>query len=176
MSYADLLVLTQSLVNRIETYSSVFRRLFTILLIFRTTLCMWFHTIHLPHSHFCFQNKGIADDLQQLAEHVDQLRINHGLPHGPHPNWSDGLNEPICVQPPALSNSVFPIYTAPFSEFYGMSAKDLQAIFRKYPVIVLRDRPTRLKCDLASLEEWGNVDELRTMHGNKTRMQLKRFL
>ena len=46
-----------------------------------------------------------------------------------------------------------------------MSAKYLQAIFCVHPVIVLSDRPTRLKCDLNSLEEWGNLDDLRVMHG-----------
>lgn len=46
-----------------------------------------------------------------------------------------------------------------------MSSKALQDLFRVHAVIVVRGRPVRLKCDLESLEEWGNVDELRDMHG-----------
>lgn len=52
-----------------------------------------------------------------------------------------------------------------YSDFLKTSAKDFQDIFRGHPAIVVSGRPTRLKCDLASLEEWGGVDELRIMHG-----------
>lgn len=52
-----------------------------------------------------------------------------------------------------------------YSDFLKTSSKDFQDIFRAHPVIVVSGRPTRLKCDLASLEEWGGVDELRVMHG-----------
>lgn len=52
-----------------------------------------------------------------------------------------------------------------YSTFMTTSAKDLQDIFRAHPAIVVSGRPTRLKCNLASLDEWGDVDELRVMHG-----------
>lgn len=52
-----------------------------------------------------------------------------------------------------------------FATFSKSSSKDLQDLFRAYPAIVVSGRPTRLKCDLASLEEWGSIDELRVMHG-----------
>ena len=98
--------------------------------------------------------------------HVDKARKEYGLPFGGDPHSVDKTNStispPSTLDKPAKS---FPIYTTKFSEFYSMSAKDLQAIFRVHPVIVLSDHPTHLKCDLNSLEEWGNLDDLRVMHG-----------
>ena len=52
-----------------------------------------------------------------------------------------------------------------FPDFYTMSSQALQAIFCKYPVIVVHGRLNRLRCDIASLEEWGDPDALRVMHG-----------
>lgn len=53
-----------------------------------------------------------------------------------------------------------------FATYLTISAKELQERFRTYPAIVVSGRPTRLKCDAASLEEWGGLDEMRVMHGN----------
>lgn len=76
-----------------------------------------------------------------------------------------GTTTPITISPPSVDAAVFPIRTMSHEQFFRMSAKDMQDIFRKYPVIVVTGRPTRLRFDLASLEEWGDLDEPRTMHG-----------
>lgn len=74
---------------------------------------------------------------------------------------TDSLNLPELATPPERS----PIYTMDYLAFLKSSTKELQDLFRAYPAIVVSGRPTRLKCDLASLEEWGSLDELRDMHG-----------
>lgn len=79
------------------------------------------------------------------------------------------MSSPVALlTPPKLSDDS-PIYTMDFANFLKTSAKDLQNLFRRYPAIVVSGRPTHLKCDLASLEEWGGVDELREMHGVSSR-------
>ncbi|KAF5361225.1 hypothetical protein D9757_013232 [Collybiopsis confluens] len=112
------------------------------------------------------QSSEIADDLEKLAVHVDKVNNELGLPSGPCVEWTSECTTPITIIPPSRSTAAeeFPIYKAKYSDFYNMSPKKAQEIFRVYPVIVLSGRPTRLKCDLASLEEWGNVDEPRIMH------------
>lgn len=64
-----------------------------------------------------------------------------------------------------LRDHGLPVYTMQYEEYFKASAIHLQTLFRNYPVIVIKDRPTRLKSDLSSLEEWGDPDELRDMHG-----------
>ncbi|KAE9389210.1 hypothetical protein BT96DRAFT_1070903 [Gymnopus androsaceus JB14] len=66
----------------------------------------------------------IAEDLQELAAHVNAARKKNRIPH-----WKT-------------------------SRMVGWDEQSLSG------------RPTHLKCDLASLEEWGGVDELREMHDN----------
>ncbi|KAE9383932.1 hypothetical protein BT96DRAFT_1008617 [Gymnopus androsaceus JB14] len=107
----------------------------------------------------------IAKDLQKLAAHVDVVRSKNGLPTGRPIEWADGMTSPVNLLTPAKLLNSSPIYTLDFADFLKTSAKDLQDIFRHYPAIVVSGRPTRLKCDLTSLEEWGGVDELRDMHG-----------
>jgi hypothetical protein len=46
-----------------------------------------------------------------------------------------------------------------------MSSRNMQNLFHRYPIIVVNGHPTHLECNLTSLEEWGNPDELRVMHG-----------
>jgi hypothetical protein len=78
------------------------------------------------------------------------------------------MTTPVTIPPPPslpTGTKSFPIYTMPFAEYFAMSAKDMQDIFREYPVIVVKDMPTRLQYTLESLEEWGDPDELRVMHG-----------
>lgn len=58
-----------------------------------------------------------------------------------------------------------PIYNMDYSKYILMSSREFQDLFRIHPAIVVSGRPVRLKCDLASLEEWGCLDELRVMHG-----------
>jgi len=96
---------------------------------------------------------------------VDVVRSKNGLPTGRPIEWADGMTSPVTLPMPAKLLNSSPIYTLDFADFLKTSAKDLQDIFRRYPAIVVSGRPTRLKCDLASLEEWGGVDELRDMHG-----------
>lgn len=55
-----------------------------------------------------------------------------------------------------------------YATYLAISAKGLQDLFREYPAIVVSGRPTRLRCDIASLEEWGGIDDLRVMHGKLT--------
>lgn len=61
-----------------------------------------------------------------------------------------------------------PIHTMDYATFLAISPKEMQEHFRAYPVIVVSGRPTRLRCDCESLEEWGGLDDLRIMHGNVT--------
>ncbi|KAF5343519.1 hypothetical protein D9757_014940 [Collybiopsis confluens] len=129
------------------------------------------HVYSADHSrYFAYNGKHysseIADDLEKLAVHVDKVNNELGLPSGPCVEWTSECTTPITIMPPSCSTAAeeFPIYKAKYSDFYNMSPKKAQEIFRVYPVIVLSGRPTRLKCDLASLEEWGNVDEPRIMH------------
>jgi len=97
--------------------------------------------------------------------HVNAARKKNGFPIGKPLEWADGMSSPVALlTPPKLSDDS-PIYTMDFANFLKTSAKDLQNLFRRYPAIVVSGRPTHLKCDLASLEEWGGVDELREMHG-----------
>lgn len=72
---------------------------------------------------------------------------------------------PVIIPVPKTLPDDSPIYTMDYTQYLQMSAQDMQDLFRVYPVIVVSGRPTRLKCNLASLEEWGNVDQLRVMHG-----------
>lgn len=98
--------------------------------------------------------------------YVDEVRIQNALPLGKPAEWSEGMTTPVDVSITPQLPADYPIYTMDFSDFLKISAKDLQDISRNYPAIVVSGRPTRLKCDLESLEEWGGVDELRVMHGN----------
>lgn len=76
------------------------------------------------------------------------------------------MTEPVAVSKPSELQDPYPIHTMDFATYLTISAKELQDCFRTYPAIVVSGRPTRLKCDSASLEEWGGLDELRVMHGN----------
>lgn len=96
---------------------------------------------------------------------MSEVRERHGLPLDAPIEWLDGMTSPVTILAPATPLNGFPIYTMDYSTFTMTSAKDLQNIFRAHPAIVVSGRPTRLKCDLASLDEWGDVDELRDMHG-----------
>lgn len=96
---------------------------------------------------------------------MDEGRKHHGLPVGTPIEWTNGMTSPANMLEPVTPSNGYPIYTMEYSNFMMTSAKDLQDIFRDYPAIVVSGRPTRLKCDLASLDEWGDVDELRVMHG-----------
>lgn len=96
---------------------------------------------------------------------MSEARERHGLPLGTPIEWLDGMTSPATILAPATPSHGYPIYTMDYSTFMMTSAKDLQDIFRAYPAIVVSGRPTRLKCDLASLGEWGDVDDLRDMHG-----------
>jgi hypothetical protein len=116
----------------------------------------------------CLKSPDIAEDLQELATHVDEFRRKNGLPTGSPSAWSDGMLQPVTVSPPTVlpnGPNAPPIYSIPFIEFSSMSGKGLQNIFRRYPVIVVHGRPTRLRCDISSLEDWGDPDALRVMHG-----------
>jgi hypothetical protein len=75
------------------------------------------------------------------------------------------MAEPVSIRSPELTCEGPPIYTSTYLEFYRLSTKDAQDILRDYPVIVLSDRPTRLKCDLVGVEEFGDLDDLREIHG-----------
>ena len=117
---------------------------------------------------FNHKNVDIVEDLQQLAEHVRTTSKKYNLPFGPPPEWDDGSMSPISIARSELSMTAaaaFPIYTVDYSVFFDMSARAMQTIFREFPVVVVSGRPTRLRCNLNSLEEWGDVDALRVMHG-----------
>ena len=119
-------------------------------------------------STYCMKNRGIAQDLQELATRVDDVRRKNGLPTGSPSAWSEEMLQPITIPPPTVlpdGRDTLPIYSISFTEFSSMSGKALQTIFRRYPVIVVHGRPTRLHCDIASLEDWGDPDALRIMHG-----------
>lgn len=96
---------------------------------------------------------------------MDAVREELGLHIGRPEEWLDGMTDPVTTATPSQAPLPSPIYTMDYSTFLTISAKDFQALFRTYPAIVVSGRPTRLKCDLASLEEWGSLDELRVMHG-----------
>ena len=96
---------------------------------------------------------------------MDKVRQKTGLPTGKPIEWVDGMTSPVTIPMPVKLSNSSPIYTLDFADFLKTSAKEMQDIFRYYPAVVVSGRPTRLKCDLASLEEWGGVDELRVMHG-----------
>ena len=91
----------------------------------------------------------------------DELGLHIGRPL----EWLDGMTDPVTTSRPCMAPPQSPIYTMDYTTFLMISAKDFQELFRTYPAIVVSGRPTRLKCDLASLEEWGSIDELRVMHG-----------
>lgn len=95
---------------------------------------------------------------------MEHLREELGLNIGRPIEWLDGMVNPVVTAPPWAPQQS-PIYTLDYPTFLTISAKDFQDLFRVYPAIVVSGRPTRLRCDLTSLEEWGNLDELRDMHG-----------
>ena len=96
---------------------------------------------------------------------MDEVRQKTSLPTGKPIEWVDGMTSPVTIPMPVKLSNSSPIYTLDFADFLKTSAKEMQDIFRYYPAVVVSGCPTRLKCDLASLEEWGGVDELRVMHG-----------
>lgn len=96
---------------------------------------------------------------------MNEVRKQNSLPIGTPAEWSDGMTSPVAIPAPTTPHNGYPIYTMDYSTFMKTSAKDMQDIFRAYPAIVVSGRPTRLQYDLESLEEWGDVDELRVMHG-----------
>lgn len=96
---------------------------------------------------------------------MEAVRHDNGLALGRPIEWTDGMTSPVAVSTCASLSNNSPIYTSEYSDFLKLSAKDLQDIFRTHPAIVVSGRPTRLRCDLESLEEWGGIDELRDMHG-----------
>lgn len=73
--------------------------------------------------------------------------------------------DPVLIGNPTGLPDQGPIHTMNYATFLAISPKDMQELFRAYPVIVVSGRPTRLKCDVESLEEWGGIDDLRIMHG-----------
>lgn len=91
--------------------------------------------------------------------------MQHGFPVGKPTEWLEGMEDPVVILTHLTLREQSPIYTMDYATFLKISAKDLQECFQAYPVIVVSGRPTRLKCDIASLEEWGGIDELRVMHG-----------
>lgn len=141
-------------------------------LIIGSTLCMKESTTYIFYGLMNtleltvgIQSKDVADDLQELAIQVDHVRLASGLPTGKRLEWSDGMACPVKIPPPPTLPTGSPIYMLDYQEFLRTSTRHLQDIFRNYPAIVVSGRPTRLKCDLESLEEWGGVDDLRVMHG-----------
>lgn len=93
------------------------------------------------------------------------VREELGLHIGRPDEWLDGMVTPVTTAIPSQAPLPCPIYTMDYSTYLTISGKDFQNLFRDYPAIVVSGRPTRLKCDLDSLEEWGSADELRVMHG-----------
>lgn len=79
--------------------------------------------------------------------------------------WKDSMTEPVRTKPPTSCPDDYPIFTMEYDQYLQTSAQEFQDILREYPAVVVSGRPTRLRCDLESLEEWGGVDELREMHG-----------
>lgn len=67
----------------------------------------------------------------------------------------------VTTSTPLLAPQPSPIYTLDYSTFLTISAKDFQDLFQAYTAIVVSGCPTWLKCDLASLEELGSIDEPR---------------
>lgn len=124
---------------------------------------------------YSIQDPYIARDLHKLSEHVNLARQECGLPNGTPYQWTDGMVNPVIIPVPKTLPEDSPIYTMDYAKYLQISVQDMQDLFRVYPVIVVSGRPTRLKCNLASLEEWGNVDELRVMHGESIR-QLDRIV
>lgn len=104
-------------------------------------------------------------DLEALSQNVDMVREELGFHIGRPDEWLDGMVDPVTTAIPSQAPLPSPIYTMDYSTFLAISAKEFQDLFRAYPAIIVSGRPTRLKCDLISLEEWGSVDELRVMHG-----------
>ena len=96
---------------------------------------------------------------------MDKVRKKTSLPTGKPIEWVDGMTSPVTIPMPVKLSNSSPIYALDFADFLKTSAKEMQDIFRYYPAVVVSGCPTHLKCDLASLEEWGGVDELRVMHG-----------
>ena len=66
---------------------------------------------------------------------------------------------------PPKTNS--PIVVVPFERFNKMpvAVAEAQELCSKR-VVVVQDHPHHLQFDLDGLEELGDLDELRTMHGN----------
>ena len=117
---------------------------------------------------YYLKSPDIAQDLEELASHVDELRCKTGLPTGSPAEWSNEMSQPLSIPPPAALTSgpdSPPICSIDYVKFSNMSGRELQDIFREYPVIVVHGRPTRLHCDISSLEDWGDLDALRVMHG-----------
>lgn len=113
----------------------------------------------------CLQSSEISADLQELARHVDDVKKKLGLPSGRPREWLNGMATPVTTSTRSTPSEVCPIYSLDYNRYLAISAKEFQDLFRAYPAIVVSGRPVRLKCDLASLEEWGSLDELRVMHG-----------
>lgn len=83
----------------------------------------------------------------------------------------NGMLTPVTTLASVTPSQACPIYSLNYSRYLKISEKEFQDLFRAYPAIVVSGRPVRLKCDLASLEEWGSVDELRVMHGKNCVLQ-----
>lgn len=75
---------------------------------------------------------------------------------------------PVVIAKQSTLPDQGPIHTMDYATFLAISPKDMQELFRTYPVIVVSGRPTRLRCNCECLEEWGGLDDLRIMHGNIT--------
>jgi hypothetical protein len=85
---------------------------------------------------------------------------------GPPSEWNDEMVDPIAISPIAVTHpDAPPIYTNTFDAFYQKLTREVQDILRRFPVVVLSGRPTRITCDMDGLDEFGDVDVPRIMHG-----------
>lgn len=66
------------------------------------------------------------------------------------------------IRPPPKIDS--PITVLPFEEFNKMSTNEVQQLF-SHSIIVVKDHPHHLEFNLDGLEQLGDLDELRIMHG-----------
>jgi hypothetical protein len=162
--------LAHLLIIALETFSAHHSRLFfrshSLFCIRGKTLCESTSLLLFAESDVnnLLQHSFILNDLDELSRHVDNIRCKNGLPSGECLEWTDGMKDPVIIPAPNVKDSS-PIYSLGYQEFVKMSSKDMQSIFKKYPVIVVTGRPTRLRCNLESLQEWGDLDDLRVMHG-----------
>lgn len=76
------------------------------------------------------------------------------------------MTEPLVIPAPRMDHpDAPPIYNDTYSSFISKSHEEVQDILRQFPVVVLTGRPTRLKCDLKGVAEFGPTDVPRVMHG-----------